>query len=192
MAIKNRIKELRIVKASDLRPNAKNWHDHTDRQRQVLRGLLDELGFAGAVLAREATKGRGKKKTVELELIDGHERAEIAGDDEIPVLVLDVTKAEADKLLATFDRVGQLAETNDEKLSDLASTIDAEIAVLQEFLDEMILAAPVKLGKLSTKPPPKMSWVLLGIPTVRFGEVAETVLELGQLDDVILETTIDE
>ncbi len=55
--------------------------------------MLAEIGFAGAVLAREMPDG--------LMLVDGHLRAETAApDQEIPVFVLDVTETKADKLLA--------------------------------------------------------------------------------------------
>ena len=44
------------------------------------------------LLARELEDGS-------LELVDGHLRADTTPDQEVPVLVLDVTEAEADKLL---------------------------------------------------------------------------------------------
>ena len=40
MKIRDRIKELRRVKASQLRPNPKNWRTHPQAQRDVLCGLL--------------------------------------------------------------------------------------------------------------------------------------------------------
>ena len=96
MQIRDRIKELRRVKASELVANPRNWRTHPESQKAALSGLLQEIGFAGAELARELPDGR-------LMLIDGHCRAELAGESEIPVLVLDVDEAEADKILATFD-----------------------------------------------------------------------------------------
>ncbi len=56
----------------------------------------------GRALARETDAG--------LVLIDGHLRAEIADDQELPVLVLDVSAEEADKILATFDPLTGMAE----------------------------------------------------------------------------------
>jgi hypothetical protein len=55
------------------------------RRLTSLRGVLAEIGFAGAALARELPDGT-------LELIDGHLRVEMVPDSEIPVLVLDVTE----------------------------------------------------------------------------------------------------
>jgi ParB-like chromosome segregation protein Spo0J len=102
MKIRDRIKSLRRVKASELLPNPRNWRRHPQAQQDAMRALLAEIGFAGAALARETSEG--------LQLIDGHLRAELAPDAKIPVLVLDVTEAEAAKLLATFDPVGKMAE----------------------------------------------------------------------------------
>lgn len=102
MQVRDCVKEFRRVKASELRPNPRNWKVHTDFQRNALRGLLEQIGFAGAVLARELPDGT-------LELIDGHERCNLTADMLVPTLILDVTAEEADLLLATFDPISSLA-----------------------------------------------------------------------------------
>ena len=60
--IKDRVKELRRVPASELRANPKNWRRHPPAQQAALRGVLEDIGFADAVIARETPDG--------LELID--------------------------------------------------------------------------------------------------------------------------
>ena len=117
MKIRDRIKEFKRVKASELAPNPKNWRTHPKGQKDALQGLLAEIGFAGAVLARETPSG--------LMLIDGHLRAETAATSEIPVLILDVSELEADKILATFDPLGSMAEKNAEQLSNLLRDLKA-------------------------------------------------------------------
>jgi ParB-like chromosome segregation protein Spo0J len=91
------------VRAGDLKANPKNWRRHPERQQKAMRAVLKEIGFADALLARQDDAG-------ELILIDGHLRAGIAADDEVPVLILDVTAAEADKILATLDPLAAMAE----------------------------------------------------------------------------------
>ena len=93
--MKDRVKELRRVPASELRANPKNWRRHPPSQEAALRGVLEDIGFADAVIARETADG--------LELIDGHLRQEVMGDQSIPVLIVDVTEEEADKILLTHD-----------------------------------------------------------------------------------------
>ena len=51
MRIRDRIKELRRVVASELVPNPKNWRSHPPAQQDALKGLLAELGYCDAVLA---------------------------------------------------------------------------------------------------------------------------------------------
>ncbi len=96
MKIRDRIKELRRVKASELFASPRNWRTHPQAQQDALRGVLAEVGYADALLARELPDGG-------LELIDGHLRAETTPDQEVPVLVLDVDQDEANKLLTVLD-----------------------------------------------------------------------------------------
>jgi len=68
MKIRDRVVELRRVPAGSLLPSPKNWRRHPKAQADALRGLLSEIGYADALLARETPEG--------LMLIDGHLRAE--------------------------------------------------------------------------------------------------------------------
>ncbi len=130
MNIRDRIKELRRVPANELRPNPNNWRTHPEKQLNAIRGVLAEVGFAGAELARELEDGT-------LELIDGHARAEVAGTAEVPVLVLDVDEAEANKILATFDPIGAMAESDAVKLDAVLRDVDTGSEALQEMLADL-------------------------------------------------------
>lgn len=129
MKLRDRIKELRRVPASELIPNPKNWRTHPEAQKNALLGVLAEVGIADAVLARETPAG--------LVLIDGHLRAETAADAILPVMVLDVDESEADKILATLDPLAAMAESDPEKLAALLDNMETESAELQAMLDEL-------------------------------------------------------
>ena len=129
MAIKDRIKELRRVKASELRANPKNWRTHPIAQKDALEGILSTVGYADALIARETSDG--------LELIDGHLRAKTTPDEEVPVLVLDITEKEADLLLATLDPLGTLAGRDELKLKELLEGIENDSAGLSELLESL-------------------------------------------------------
>lgn len=58
MQIRDRIKELRRVKASELLANPRNWRTHPEAQQKAVRGVLAEIGYADALLAREVGGGR--------------------------------------------------------------------------------------------------------------------------------------
>jgi len=129
-AIRNRIKELRQVKASLLKPSPENWRTHPEAQQRALRGILSEVGYADALIARELEDGS-------LELIDGHCRADITEDEEVPVLVTDLDEVESRKLLAVLDPLSAMAGANNEKLRELLEGIDTDNVDLQELLDEL-------------------------------------------------------
>lgn len=129
MKIKDRIKSFRRVRAADLMPNPKNWRVHPENQHNALRGILAEVGWADAVLARETKDG--------LMLIDGHLRAEVAPDEKVPVLVLDVDADEADKILATHDPLAAMATADAAQLESLLGELEFENEDLQKMLDEL-------------------------------------------------------
>ena len=126
---KDRIKELKRVPAGELIPNAKNWRTHPTGQVNAMQGILAEVGWADAVLARETPDG--------LELIDGHLRKQVALDDMIPVLVLDVDEAEADKILATHDPLAAMAESNAVNLEALLHEVKTGSESLQQMLTDL-------------------------------------------------------
>lgn len=135
MEIRDRIVELRRVKASELLANPHNWREHPEPQRDALRGVLAEIGYANALLARELDDGR-------LELIDGHLRAEETPDMEVPVLILDVDEEEAAKLLAVIDPLTELAEANEGELRKLLEGTHAEDASFREYLEQLARSLP--------------------------------------------------
>lgn len=138
MKIRDRIKELRRVPASSLRPNPKNWRTHPKEQADALRGTLAEIGFAEAVVARELPDGS-------LELIDGHLRAETVGDAEVPVLVLDVTEDEADKLLVTLDPLAAMATVDSEALASLIESVETDSEALRQMIDDLATDAGIEV-----------------------------------------------
>lgn len=131
MVIRDRIRELRRVRAGDLVPCPWNFREHPIEQREALEAVLAEVGYAGAALARELENGQ-------LMLIDGHLRADLDHDQQIPVLVLDVTEEEAKKLIATFDPVGALAVTNEDAQRRLLNDLDAQEASLRKLIADML------------------------------------------------------
>jgi DNA modification methylase len=127
MQIRDRIKELRRVRARDLIPNEKNWRVHTKAQTAALRGLLSEIGYADALLARELPDGR-------LQLVDGHLRAETTPSAMVPVLILDVTEEESDKILLTLDPLAAMAESDSERLQALLNSVRTDNPAVEELL----------------------------------------------------------
>ena len=134
MQIRDRIKELRRVPASELLPNPKNWRTHPVAQQDALRGVLAEVGYADALLARETPEG--------LMLVDGHLRAETTPDADVPVLVLDIDEAEADLMLATLDPLAAMAGRDEERLTELLSTVSTDNARVNALLQTLANDGP--------------------------------------------------
>ena len=126
--IRDRIKSFRRVKASKLIPHPQNWRRHPEAQTTALQGVLQSVGFVGASIVRELPDGR-------LQIIDGHLRANLAGDEKIPCLIVDLTEEEAKLILATFDPIGAEAETDEKLLAMLLAEVETESKAVQAMLD---------------------------------------------------------
>lgn len=135
--VRDRIKNFRRVPAQALRPNPRNWRTHGERQRAAMQAVLEQIGYADALLARELPDGS-------LELIDGHLRAETTPDSRVPVLVLDVTTEEADLLLATLDPLAGMAGTNLEALTNLLDEIHVDDPAIQSLLAHVAASSPLE------------------------------------------------
>ena len=132
---RNRIKGLKYVKASELLPNPKNWRLHSEQQKSAMRGVLSEVGYADALLARELDDGT-------LMLIDGHLRADITDDQDVPVLILDVSESEADYILATHDPIAGLADKNQDVLNELINSIESNNDAVNDMLNNLVDTMP--------------------------------------------------
>ena len=192
MLIKDRVVEFRRVKASDLLENEKNPRLHPESQRKAIRGILAEIGFAGAELCYHSERNGGA-----LTLIDGHMRRNEMADQEVPCLVTDLDDDEADKLLAVLDPISALAQHDDQKMSDLLAGVQSEDEAVNALLDQLakdheVDDGPTEIKSLETRSPPKMSWVLIGLPTTRFGEIAMTIETLALIPGIVCETSLND
>src|SRR4051794_23230836 len=92
---------LEWVDPAELKANDFNWRRHPPGQVAALSAVIEEVGWAGALLYNERT-GR---------LIDGHARKELfEGKGKVPVLIGSWDEVAERKILATLDPLGALAE----------------------------------------------------------------------------------
>ena len=140
-SIRNRVKELVFVKAGELAPDPRNYRRHPRAQVDALRGVLAEIGYADALLARRTPEG--------LCLIDGHLRASLDPAQSVPVLVLDLDEAEAGKLLLTLDPLAAMAQADSDALVKLLDEARFEDKAVNDMLEA--------LANLEHKPMPDWS-----------------------------------
>jgi len=191
----NRPLRLEWIEAGSLAENPGNWRRHPDGQMQALRDVLDDgdVGWAGACLYNEQTK----------RLIDGHARRKaVDPSTPIPVLVGNWSEEAEKKILLTLDPLCGLATADTKALQELLESVDLDTDALRSLgggLAEMVAAIPadvqtiqedaVEMRKVDARPPPKMTWVLIGIPTVRFGSISSDVEKIAAVSGSIVETT---
>jgi hypothetical protein len=176
MKFRDRIKELRRVPASQLKPNPKNWRTHPKAQQDALRGILAEVGYADALLARETPEGG-------LMLIDGHLRAETTPDALVPVLVLDVDESEAAKILATLDPLAAMAGADAGKLDELLREVKTGSTALEAMLARLAAETEAVLAPLmSNWEPPQPAETPQPALATKFAIVVSCESEQQQLE----------
>jgi hypothetical protein len=129
--IRDRIQEFRRVPARDLLDNEGNPRRHPQAQRDALKGVLEQVGIAAALVAYHSERNGGQ-----LTLIDGHLRKQDY-DLDWPTLILDVSDEEADLLLATHDPLGALAEYDKPKLDALLQEVRARSPAVVGMLKDL-------------------------------------------------------
>jgi DNA modification methylase len=130
MSLRDRVIELRRVPADELLPHPRNWRKHPRHRQSALRGLLDEVGFAGAVLAREGPDGK-------LIVLDGHLRREMLPGEIVPVLVTDLNEGEGDLVLASHDPIGAMATRDDRALQALLASLSSANDDVNALLEKL-------------------------------------------------------
>ena len=145
MAFRDRVKELRRVRAGDLVPDSRNPRRHPEGQKTVLRGVLEELGVASALIARELPDGR-------LKLIDGHCRSDLDPEQVYPVVIVDLSEEEAGKLLAVFDPLTSMATLDVEAYRSLVDGLTWDAAEIQRLVDCVPIAPVLELPPPRPKP----------------------------------------
>jgi hypothetical protein len=183
--IRDRIKELRRVRAGDLSPNPRNWRTHPAGQVEAMQGLLSEIGYADALLARELPDGT-------LELIDGHMRQALDDEQIVPVLVLDLDENEAHKMLVTLDPLAAMAETNQDALGQMLADIATESDAVQAMLDGLAASAgvfdadeiaPPELASGDRDPFQQMTFTLADSQVLRVKEAMAKAKDAGDWVD---------
>jgi len=118
---------LEWIDPATLDDNPVNWRRHTPAQRNALKGILSEVGWAGALLYNEATG----------HLIDGHLRKEVAAGEPVPVLVGSWTEEQERLILATLDPIAAMAETDVDRLSEVLDGIGKQGKAVQAVIDRL-------------------------------------------------------
>jgi hypothetical protein len=135
-SVRNRVVEMRLIRAGDLLDHDGNWRIHPLYQREALDGRLETVGITDVLKVYPSARAGGR-----LVIIDGHLRK--ATDPELywPCVILDLDDEEADDELAFHDAIGAWAETNPIALNALLEKMRVEnerVAAARDRLQESI------------------------------------------------------
>jgi|ERR1044072_848543 hypothetical protein len=137
--------------AKDFQAHYLNFRRHPNAQRDVFRGLISEIGFAGAVLENVRTGN----------LIDGHLRIEEAlSVDEnqlIPCVQVDLSESEEKLLLASYDPLSAMATVDKEVLDTLLRDVATGSAAVQGMLSDLAESNGLGVGTGGHEPKPEES-----------------------------------
>lgn len=163
----NRIVRSGVEAPDQLLANPANWRIHQADQQALLEGVLDTVGWVGAVIVNETTG----------HLVDGHLRVQLAlrrDEPEVPVQYVRLTLEEERAVLATFDHVAALARRDEEKWRDLLGDVQADHPALAQLLAESLDFGDRPIGSApAADPDPVLLEATIGEPqhTVQAGDV---------------------
>ena len=119
-------------------------------QQDALRGVLAEIGYADALLARELPDGS-------LELIDGHLRAETTPDAEVPVLVRRPRRRRGGQAAGAARSAGRPGRAGPRRAGRLLEQVETENEAVRALLDEMLADAELPPDdRRDDGPPPEV------------------------------------
>lgn len=192
---------------ADLIPNPDNPRTISPERLAMLRRSLEEFGDLGQIVLNRRT---GK-------LVGGHQRLKVLPPDasitierehkrptrngtvsegrielegeSFRLRVVDWSaRKEKQAMVAANQHGGEWDALGLDAL--LKSLGDGADKALMGFADgDLFITEQTRLTPLKIKPAPSMTWVLIGIPTVDFGAIAQTVQKIADRKGVLIETT---
>ena len=127
---RNRIVGHGEVDPRTLKANPLNWRRHPEEQKSALTAVLGEIGWVGGVLVN---------KTTGL-VVDGHARLDAAlkkKERSVPVDYVELTPQEERTILAVLDPIGEMAESDDERMEKLRREIEGDGGDLDSILGSL-------------------------------------------------------
>lgn len=172
--------------------NPDNPKYHPPAQRDVLRGIISEVGQVAPVIVNRQTGY----------LVDGHERVWLALETnaEVDYIEIDVSPAEEKYILATLDPVGYMARHDGALLDNLLQSIESNNESVQGLLIELreeaedLLALPASTSKDDNPSKRKIGHAVIKVAlSIKQVEVLEqAILATGQLNRSLAITEICE
>jgi hypothetical protein len=180
MAAKNgssdEMAEIALEPIEDLKPDRNNPNKHTPRGKKMLKTSLKKFGAGRSILLDADNRVISGNATLEQAKSLGYKRVMVVdsdGDTLVAVRRKDLKLEGEDKKareLALFENRTQEVDLAWDK--EVLATTDVELNDLFEpiELDNLLNEGKgrKRIDKIDLQPPPKMIWILLGVPFNRF------------------------
>jgi len=134
--MKNRIIETRKIRLGDIRINSANPRFHPQEQKDTLNAVTREVGWLGTPVAYYSERNGGA-----LTYIDGNLRASQYQDEIVDVAITDLTDAEAQYALLTYDPIAGMAEIATENMDALLKSVQSGEEAVQQLLSSLAVKA---------------------------------------------------
>jgi DNA modification methylase len=135
------------MRVGDVLPHPMNPKIHPEGQLAPLRGLLETVGKLDDLKAYRSERAGGA-----LVFFDGHGRQSLDPDAEWDVDIYDLSDAEADLAVATFDPIGWQAEQSRVKLDELLRDVSTGNAALMDLITKQAEEAGI-VPPMASNPP---------------------------------------
>ena len=182
------------VLTATLIPYARNARTHSEAQVAQIAGSIQEFGFYNPVLI-DADNG----------IIAGHGRvmaANLLKLERVPCIRLEhLSDAQKRAFILADNRIALNSGWDTEMLANELSKLSEEefdLGLLGFDEDELLKAIGFSddeedtLKPLDIKKAPKMTWVLIGIPTVQFGQINDAVEKIAAIETAFVETVVND
>lgn len=171
------------MKINQLIPDKKNSNKGTAKGKQALKQSLERLGAGRSILIDKNGQIIAGNKTIEQAKLSGFTDIEVIQSDGTKIIAVQRTDLDLD-----IDGKARELALADNRTGELDLEWDQEF--LDKFMEELpdldYLFEPPETQEKSTVEihsrefiqPPKMTWILIGIPTLKFSEINAAIENL--------------
>ena len=178
-----------VVGLDEIKLDRRNARLHDQRNISAIAASLRQFGQIKPIVVN--------RKTKIIEAGNGTFHAAGSLDwTQIAVVWVDHDPASAAGFKVADNRTAELATWDDTLLLELIGEIGdaspdlaAELQLAELQADLIGTEGEIKLTQITTRPPPPLTWVLVGIPTIRFSEIAPAVESMAAVEGVTIEST---
>jgi hypothetical protein len=190
------ISKYQKFKAEDVRRSQVNLAQYNPRKiageaKARLHQGIDKFGLVETLVWNRRTGN----------LVSGHQRItdldeRHAGEDYVLTMsVIDVDERAEKKLNVLLNNKHAQGEWDESKLTDLLNSIERDLegtGFAESDLSALLDEVDADLKKVTVQSPPKMAWVLIGVPLVQFATINEHVEAIAGVPGVLVETTVND